>query len=292
MRLLDLLTGPAAPLFQNALLASIPIALTCSLLSIIVVLRRLAFIGQGISHAAFGGVGLATLLGLTGALQFGVIGLFCIGAALCIAWARDRRALRDDTTIGIVLVASMALGILLMQIWVEVRGESWYIETFGPPKAAIGWEAILFGSILAIGRDGLILAYVLGAAVLACVFFWRHALLFYAFDESSAEAFGVNTRLLRYALIVLLAVTVVISIRLAGLILATALLILPGATALRLSARLGPVVALSLLTGLLGVGGGLLASLQFNLPPGACMVALLVAIFALTWPVNLLRRNV
>lgn len=291
MRLVDLLTGPAAPLFQKAILAAIPIALACSLLSIIVVLRRLAFIGQGISHAAFGGVGLATLLGLTGVMHLGVVGLFCIAAALCIAWARDRNALRDDTTIGIVLVASMALGVLLMQLWVEVRSEPWYIEIFGPPKPAVGWEAILFGSILAVGREGLTLAYLLGAAVVGCLLIWRHAFLFYAFDESSAEAFGVNTRAFRYFLIVLLAITVVISIRLAGLILATALLILPGATALRLSARLGTVVVLSLITGLMGVLGGLLLSLQFNLPPGACMVALLVLLFALTSPARMIQRG-
>jgi ABC-type Mn2+/Zn2+ transport system permease subunit len=291
MRLIELLTGPAAPLFHNAILAAIPIALACSLLSVFVVLRRLAFIGQGISHAAFGGVGLATLLGLSGTMYFGVVGLFCIGAALLIAWTRDRQATRDDTTIGIVLVASMALGILLMQLWVEVRNDAWYIEWLGEPRAAVGWEAILFGSILAVGREGLVLAYVFGGVVLACLVIWRHPLVFYAFDEAGAEAFGVNTRLFRYLLIVLLAITVVISIRLAGLILATALLILPGATALRLSVRMRRVIGLSVLTGLVGVVGGLLLSLQLNLPPGACMVALLVLLYAATWPIGLVRRG-
>ncbi len=83
----------------------------------------------------------------------------------------------------------------------------------------------------------------------------------------------------------------VISIRLAGLILATALLILPGATALRLSVRMRRVIGLSVLTGLVGVVGGLLLSLQLNLPPGACMVALLVLLYAATWPIGLVRRG-
>jgi len=283
--------SPAAPLYWEAIWAAIPIAVVCSLLSVLVVLKRLAFIGQGVSHAAFGGVGLATLLGLTGIAHFSVIAAFCVVAALGIAWTSDRKAVRTDTTIGIVLVASMAIGILLMQLWVSLRDQPWYVETFGRTTTSAGWESILFGSILGVGKDGAWLATIFGTFVLLILWWRRHNLLFYAFDETAAEAFGVRTTRCRYVLMLLLAITVVISIRLSGLILATALLILPGAVALRLSSRFVVVLVLSIISGLTGVLGGLLLSLQFNLPPGACMVMLLVILFVLTWPLGILNRK-
>jgi len=124
----------------------------------------------------------------------------------------------------------------------------------------------------------------------------RRPMLFWAFDESGAEAFGVPGARMRLALMILLTLSIVVSMRLAGVVLTTAILVLPAAAALRLSDRLVAVFTLSVALALLGVFGGLIVSFEAGLPAGACIVAALIALLAATWPisaiVNRRRRNV
>jgi len=270
------LTDPSLRgLYWPGVLTGIAIALLCAPLSVLVVLKRLAFIGQGISHAAFGGVGVAAALGLFGVAgsglgesfaslaQFGVITGFCLAAALLVG-ALSGRGTRADTAIGIVLVASMALGAVL----------------FHRAKANTSWESILFGSILNVGLVDTLRAAIVAFAGLVALWWGRRAVLFWAFDEPAAIAFGVRTTFAKYLVLALLAVATVAAMKLAGVVLATALLVLPGATALQLSARLARVVALSVLVALVGVVGGLVLSFELNAQAGACIVLVLVAAFA------------
>ncbi|TVQ58814.1 MAG: metal ABC transporter permease [Phycisphaerales bacterium] len=282
VRTIEYLLGPDAPMFLPGVLAGLAIALLCAPLSVLVVLKRMAFIGQGVSHAAFGGVGLAVLLGLAATQSFALIALFCVGSAWGIALASGRRALRADTVIGIFLVGAMALGALLVAL------RSQLVPGGATPP---GWEQILFGSILEVGKADAALAWVMAGATLAALWWWRRPMLFWAFDETSAEAYGVRTGAMRFLLLTLLALAVVTAMKLAGVVLATALLVLPGATALRLSARLWPALGLSLLAALLGVMGGLVMSYELDLPPGACIVMTQVALFVGACVVGALRSN-
>ncbi len=281
MKTIEYLSGPDSALFWPAVMAGLAIALQGALLSVPVVLRRLAFIGQGVSHAAFGGVGLATILGLMSPLagageQFlaiTLIGAFCIGTALGIAYLSDRTGAREDTIIGIFLVGSMALGALLLHL--HRRG--------GGGSAAPPAEEILFGSILAV-RSADAWAGVTIALLIGAVLWWfRRGMLFWAFDEQAAEAFGVPTGPLRVLLLALLGVSIVASMKLAGVVLATALLVLPAATALRLSKRLWTVFALSAFVSLGGMVGGLVLSFEADWPPGPAVVAVLVGMFGVAW---------
>jgi ABC-type Mn2+/Zn2+ transport system permease subunit len=125
------------------------------------------------------------------------------------------------------------------------------------------------------------------AACLACLGWgaaFRRPVLFWAFDEPVARSLGVHAGRTQTALLILLAVTVVASMKLVGVVLASALLVLPGATALRVSDRLGPVFALSALAAAVGVTAGLLVALALGLPAGACMVLVMAVTFACTWP--------
>jgi ABC-type Mn2+/Zn2+ transport system permease subunit len=270
----DYLFGPFATM-RPAAFAALAVSLLCGLLSPLVVLRRMAFIGQGISHAAFGGVGVAAILGLfaagaTAAQTLGayaVVALFCIAAALAIAWLSRTPDLSEDTAIGVLLVASMALGFLLLQLQ---RGRG---------GASISVEGFLFGQVATAGALEAGFAWgVLGMAV-GVLWLLRRPLLFWAFDEPMAESLGVRVDWVRSVLLTLLAVTVVITMQLAGVILATAMLVLPGATALQLSTRLTPVVASSVGIGAVGGILGLLLSFELDGPPGPSIALVYVGLF-------------
>lgn len=287
MRTLDYLTGPSAPLFWPAVIAGTAIALLCGVLSVFVVLRRLAFIGHGISHAAFGGVGIAAVLGLTGAGSassaagyMAVVGAFCIGAALVIAVVSARTRLREDTVIGVALVASMALGALLLHHHAQSGGGS----------GGASLEASLFGSILSVGPADAAAAWIIAIAIGIVLFIARRPLVFWAFDEEAAQAFGVETMGVRLLLMALLGAAVVIAMKLAGAVLATALLILPGAAALRLSNKLASVLILAAAAGVIGVLGGLILSFELDWPPGPSVVVVLVGLMVIAWAASAGRR--
>ena len=280
-----------AALFPEAIGAALAIALLCGALSALVVLRRLAFIGQGVSHAAFGAAGLAAALGLAGAgagapAYYLVVGGFCVATALGIARVGRRRGaergLPEDTVIGLFLVGSMAAGALLLR---------WAATNAPPGQPLPGVEAWLFGSILSVGRSDALVAWGVTLCVLAALWWWRRAILFWAFDEEGAAAFGVETDRVRALVLVLLAVAIVVSMRLAGVLLATALLVLPGATALRLGDRLGVVLALSVGAALAGMLGGLGLAFAADWPPGPSVVVAQIALFAAATLAGALGRS-
>lgn len=273
MRTLEYLTGDSASLFLPGVVAGLAIALQCAALSVFVVVKRLAFIGQGVSHAAFGGVGLAAFLGLASSATFGLTAAFCVFTAIAIGHLSRRKETRADTVIGVFLVASMALGAMLLAL--RARNPS-----AGPPPS---WEGLLFGSISVVTWTDAILAWGVALATLGVLWCVRRRTLFWAFDEPGAEASGVRTGAIRVLVLALLAVAIVTAMKLAGVVLATALLVLPGAIALRLSARLAPVFALSVLAGTLGLAIGLILSFESDLPPGASIVGVLTLAFAIAW---------
>ena len=278
MKTLDFLFGPSATM-QPAALAAVAVALLCGLLSPVVVLKRMAFIGQGVSHAAFGGIGVAAVLGLfsVGAAGSGtplgamaVIAAFCVGAALVIGHLSSKTGVSEDTALGVLLVASMALGFLLLQVYRSRPGGS-----------AISVESVLFGDVATTGPTQSIAAWCVLLGSAAAVIIARRPLLFWAFDEPMAESLGVRVGAVRAMLMVILAVAIVVTMQLAGVILATAMLVLPGAAALQLSNRLGRVVLLSVALGLAGAAIGLVVSFETDWQPGPNIAMVYIAIFVL-----------
>jgi len=266
MNTIERLTGPDAALFLPGVLAAVALALLGGVLGPLVVLRRMAFIGQGVSHAAFGAVGIATILGLSGLARWGVIVAFCIASALGIGWLRQRRLASGDTAIGIVLVGAMALGAILIS-----AGRT----------GSFNFESLLFGSIYLVSWLEAGIAW--GVLVLTLAILWRlrRPLVFWAFDEAAAATHGVPVRALERTLLVLLALAIVTAMKLAGVVLATALFVLPAATALRLTDRFLPAFGWSLATSLLGLLAGIVISFETDTwPPGASIVAALLALMA------------
>ena len=276
---------------RNALFTGIIIGTLCSLLSVLVVLKRMAFIGEGLSHAGFGGVGIAVFLGLAGLRQDLVVLLFCMAMAVGIGML-TRRRIASDSAIGIALAAAMALGIFMSDLRRIVQAEPWYIQWFGPPQAPPRVEDLLFGSLYAVSRADMHLALGVAGAILLVLAACFKEILFYCFDEEASRVFGVRTDLIHYMLLAILSVTIVLSMRLAGFVLVSAMLIIPGATAILLSRRLKMVIFLSWAIGVGGTVTGILLSLELgNVSSGACIVGMLCLVFGLVFAGKSLARG-
>ncbi|MEM7622409.1 MAG: metal ABC transporter permease [Planctomycetota bacterium] len=289
MRTIEYLTDPRLRgLFLPGVLAAIAIACMTGPFSVLVVLRRMAFIGQGISHAAFGGVGIALLLGLTtvgisGFLLDGVVLAFAIAAAMLIAWMSARGRGEVDTAIGIVLAVCMAAGFVLHGFAAEQaagRGEV-------PPPSL---ESILFGSMLGTGWVDAATAWGAALYTVGLMAWFRRPLVFWAFDDGVAVVHGVNASGMRQLTLVLLALIVITTMKLAGIVLATAMLVLPGAAACRVARawglRLGGTLVCSSVVAMVGVVAGVVLSFETDLQTGPSIVAVLAVVYgaSLAWP--------
>jgi ABC-type Mn2+/Zn2+ transport system permease subunit len=246
---------------QRALAAAVCTGLVCGALGFFVVLRRLAFVGVGISHSAIGGVAIGLLAG-TSPLAAGA--LFAVGVALAIAWVARRGLLPEDTVIGVFFSGSLALGVVLMSLR---RG--YQQDLF----------AYLFGNVLAITAGDLVVLAAGGAAVLAALALAFRPLFFMAFDEEVARAYGHPVGALDALLLVLLAATIVLGVRLVGVILVEALLVIPAATAALWTARYPAQVALSMGLGAVAGVAGLGLAYALDVAAGGSIVLVAVAFF-------------
>ncbi len=262
---------------ERALGAALLMSLICGLLSPFVVLRRLSFAADGLAHASLGGLALGIFLlnsGFTPTLRgYGITFLFTCGVAAAIAYFSTGNRMQADTAVGACFVAAFALGILLLTIRQRSAG---HLEDF------------FFGSILAVNPlECWLLAGLAALTALFCFGSWRW-LGQWTFDEELARASGVKTVWLRYALILLIAATVILSTKVVGILLVTAMLILPGAIG-TLSGRAMPVILLcSLAAAMTTATGGMVVSNMANVPPGPVIVLLVFGFFLVAF---FLRRR-
>jgi len=259
---------------QRALVGGLVIAATCSLISFFVIVRRLAFVGMGISHAAFGGVAIGIAAGINPILTAGG---FCILVAGGIGWFSRKGRLHEDTVIGILFSAAMAMGVALVAV-----AHAYNLDLM----------SYLFGSILALSWVDVAIVAVLGALVISFLVLFFKELLFFVFDQETATASGVPVRLVYYGLLITMAVTIVVSIKLVGIILVSALLVIPGATGMQLSRNYRGVIIASMGAGLASVAGGLWLSSRLDVASGATIVLVLFAVFLLSVAVSPRRRYV
>jgi len=286
--------------YQNALLAGLAIALLCGVLSVFVVLRGMAFIGQGISHAAFGGAGLALLLGLFIPWLGGpiardvVVAVFCVATALLIGRIGRQKRVGHDSAIGICLVAAMAGGVVLLNIRTALyqrAAAAGRLEDFSAGYTP-SFHDLLFGNILSIPRLEVWLTVAVVIVLLAAVLAVYKELVFLSFDAEAAEAFGVPTWLVYYGLLAVLGITIVLAMRLLGVILASAMLILPGVAGGFWSRRVEVVTAASVLCAMVSVVLGLLLSMWIEvLSTGPVIVLTLCGVLAASYLADRLVRS-
>ncbi len=246
---------------QRAFLAGTVIGIVCAVIGVYVVLRGMAFIGTGIAHAAFGGVALGFFLGVNPTLSAVV---FCVLVGWGIGGVARSGAVREDTAVGIFFAATMALGILIIGL-----SQGYTMDLF----------SYLFGSILAVTPTDVWLTLGLGAVVLLTVAVFAKELLFITFDPEMAQVSGVPAGPLYFLLITLIAVTVVLAIKVVGIVLVSALLVIPAAAAWQLAHRFYTMMALAVVFGVVSTTGGLVLSYMLNTASGATIVLVATGLF-------------
>ena len=259
---------------RNAFMAGIMLSLVLAVISFFVVLRRFSFIGVGVAHSAFGGVALGTLLGISPVLT--AIG-FAVVVANSIGYVARQGKLSTDTAIGIFFSLAMALGVIFIGM-----SDQYNIDLFG----------YLFGNILAITRGDLVTIAVLGSLVLLFTFLFFKELLFIAFDREVAYVSGMSVSLLDHYLLTVLALSVVISMKVIGIVLVSALLVIPGAAASQLTDRYASMIAVSVLVALSSTIGGLIISYYADLASGATIVTLAAVIFFISFIWGQFRKKI
>ncbi len=250
------------PIFQRALVAGSLLAALLAVLGVLVTARGLAYLGDGLSHAAFGGIALGMFLGLTSPLMIAIP--FTALAAIGIGALRRKGGLRSDVAMAALFAVCFAIGIVLLRKAKRTQ------TTFDP-------ESLLFGNILLVGEDDLWI--VIGIAIITSVFlaFTWSRMAYATFDEELARLSGIRVGWLESALLAALAAVVVASIRLAGVVLVSAFLVIPSAVGRLAGRSLGGVAWWSIGAGIVGVAAGFMLGHALDWPEGAAIVLALAA---------------
>ncbi|MBD0388176.1 metal ABC transporter permease [Nostoc sp. FACHB-892] len=249
---------------QRSLVIAILVGMLCAVVGSYLMVQRLALLGDAISHSVLPGLAIAFMIGANiyvGAFIAGVL------STMAIAWIRVRSPIKEDAAMGIVFSAFFAFGITLI--------------TTIQKDNKIDLNHFLFGNILGVTIDEVRDTAIIATIVLIVVVLLYKELLFYTFDPLGAQAAGLPIHRLNFGLMVLIALTIVASMKAVGVILVLALLITPGATAYLLVKRLNHVMILGAVIGVVSSISGMYLSYFYNLPSGPAIVLVVSGFFIL-----------
>lgn len=247
--------------FSNALIASLLTSITCGIIGTYIVSKRIVFISGGITHASFGGIGIGYYLGINPILGATV---FSVLSALGIEFFSKKGDVREDSVIAIGWAFGMAVGIIFV---------------FITPGYAPNLMSYLFGSILTVSAFDIILLLILSLALIIFFLLLYKPILFISFDEEYAKTHKLPVTFINYALISLVALTIVFNIRVVGIILVISLLTIPQTIANLYTKIFSRIIFLSIVIGLIGTIAGLFASYLLDIPSGASIIFFLVVMF-------------
>lgn len=249
--------------FQNAFLAAFIASITCGIIGTYIVSRRIVFISGGITHASFGGIGMGYYFGfdpIAGAIAFGIL------SALGIEFFTKKADLREDSAIAMLWSLGMALGVIFI---------------FLTPGYAPNLMSYLFGNILTVSKGELIYLLILAVFVIGFFMFFYRMIIFVSFDEEFALTNNAPVRLFNALLISLVALTIVLNIRVVGIILVMSLLTIPQAIANLFTKRFDIMMVYSIVFGFIGSLTGLALSYIYDIPSGAAIIFTLVVLYGL-----------
>ncbi len=248
------------PFMQTALGVSVFVGVVCAVLSCYLILKGWSLMGDALAHAVLPGVVFAYLLGLPFAIGAFVSGLAC---AIAIGWVKRNSRIKEDTAIGLVFTAFVALGLIVIS----------------RTPSDVHLTHILYGNVLGIEPGDVLQTLLAGGIALLVVGILRRDLMLFCFDPNHASAIGLNTTLLHYALLALLALTVVAALQAVGVILVIAMLITPGATGYLLTSRFDRMMALAIGAAALACVLGVYASFYLDASTGGCIVVTQALLF-------------
>ena len=260
--------------FRNALWGSLLASIACGIIGSYVVARRMVFISGGITHASFGGIGIGFYFGFNPILSALV---FSVLSAFGIQWLSKNQNVREDSAIGVFWSLGMAVGIILI---------------FLTPGYAPNLSEYLFGNILTISHMDIVLLTILSLVLVLFFTFFYRSILNVSFDKEFAKTRGLPVAFIEYTLIMLVAVTIVLSIRLVGIVLLISLLTVPQMTANIFTNRFSNIMVISVIISFVGSVVGLLLSYTLNVPSGAFTIFVLISIFLMAKLGVFLQRSV
>ena len=250
--------------FTRALIAGIGLAITTGPLGCFIIWRRMAYFGDTMSHSALLGVALALFFNINM-----IVGVFVVALSISmiLLLLQRKQSLSSDSLLGILSHSTLALGLVMVAFMTWVR---------------VDLMSFLFGDILSVSRMDILLIYGGGAVVLAILAFLWRPLLASTVNEDLARAEGMNPDLSQAVFMILLAVVIAIAMKIVGILLITAMLIIPAATARRFATTPEKMAVIASLVGSLAVTGGLFGSLHYDTPSGPSIVVAAFGIFMLS----------
>ena len=245
---------------QKALIAGIAVGLICSFMGTFLVLRRYSLFGNGIAHVAFGGISVGLFLGVFPLWTAFIVSIF---GGLGLQKLRQSTKISGDSAVAVVLVSGLAVGVIL----VSASG-GFSVDLF----------SFLFGSILLISNEDTIMILGISAGIIATLTIMQKQFLHLTFNEEQAKLVGLRTTLLNYAFVVLASITVVTSMRLVGVLLISALIVIPNISAMMFGKGFKKTVIISMSISVISVVSGILVSYFLNVAPSGTIVVIAVGI--------------
>lgn len=240
--------------FQNALWGCLLASILCAFVGTYIVTRRLVFISGGITHASFGGIGIGIYYGINPILSALV---FAVASAFGVQWVTTKGRVREDSAIAMFWTLGMSIGIIF---------------SFLTPGIVTDISSYIFGNVLTITQMDLTLLAVLAAAVGLLFLFFGRTIMLVAFDAEYARSLRLPVKLIEYVMMMVIAMTVVSTLRMVGIVLAISMLTIPQMTANTLTHNFRMMIPLSALFALIFSITGLTASYWLNVPSGACII--------------------
>ena len=247
---------------SNALIACILSGITCGIIGTYIVARRMVFLCGGITHASFGGMGIAFYVGADPILGATI---FAIAAALGIEWSNSHGKIRQDSAIGMVWGIGMAIGALFIAL--------------RPGYTSGDMANFLFGSILTVTQSNIIALSILAIVLIIGALLWHRPIMFATFDQNFASASGVAVKLINYTMAVITAVTIVLSINTMGIVLLISLLTMPVVTANILSKDYKKIIPTSAVVAMVAGVTGIALSYYTEVPSGPAIIFMLTMEF-------------
>jgi zinc transport system permease protein len=257
----------------NSLLAGILASISCGIIGTYIVTRRMVFLSGGITHSSFGGIGIGYYFGFNPIISAAIFGVL---SAFGIEFASKRTDIREDSVIGILWSFGMAIGIMFV---------------FLTPGYAPNLMSYLFGSILTVSSLDIILMFALSLVLILVFTSLYRTILFISYDQEFAKTHKIWVSFINYLLIGLVALTIVLNIKVVGIILVISLLTIPQSIANLFTKNFKNIIVLSIVIGLIGAFLGLIISYKINIPSGASIIFSLVMIFLVAKLIQLTQRK-
>ena len=253
--------------FQHGIIVATIAGALCGLLGVFVVLRGMSYIGHGLSHAVFGGAAASAVIGINFFIGAGIWGII---SGVLIARVARRRVLGADAAIGVVTTASFALGLALM-------------NRYGQASKSI--EAVLFGSVLGVKVADIVAVSLVAIFALAVIVVWYRKLLFSTFDPDVAQVSGVKVSVVEVVLLSLLSLTILVTMRVIGTLLISALLVIPAAAARMTTNSFSKLLWISPLIGAVTCFVGMNLSYHLDTSASATIILLDALVFIVVYTV-------